>query len=280
MLYTKAMPRPGNFGGYTIVEVLIVLAITGVIFAAGVTLFRGQSQATAFEQGVQDAASEINARIKAVGSSLFFNDRSYGCNVDPNTRRAQLSTTTTTTGNQACLTLGKAFEVVTGSSDLYIYTVLGNRLKYSSSATEGPATSLAEARPTTASDPGTDLTQKYVFGNGVQVLSSQAVSRTNQNLQTSLMGYYIDFAGNASSGQNGGLAAVAEAYDYQPAGFDPANHQAAVKKCVEGSSCPAPALSSHWKLCLASSNRRRTAELVIANAATGLTIDVRFVSCG
>ena len=59
-----------RWGGYTVIEVLIVLAISGVIFVSGVVMFSGQSNSTAFEQSMQDTNSEIATRIRGVVASI------------------------------------------------------------------------------------------------------------------------------------------------------------------------------------------------------------------
>ena len=122
------MKRPA--GAYTIIEVMIVLAISGTLLLSAIGLFRGQRGETAFDQAVHDASSEISTRVKEVGSTSLPNGADFGCTLD-GSQHAVLSSGGSPPGqgsNDQCVVLGKAFEAAAGSSDIYIYTVLGRRV--------------------------------------------------------------------------------------------------------------------------------------------------------
>jgi len=261
--------------GYSIVEVMIVLGISGIIFVSGWALFAGQSAETGFNQAVQDLASEISFRTKEVSASTLFNAQGYSCNVNGNPPRATLSAGSgSQTGNQDCLVLGKAFEVLSGSSDIYIHTVLGNRLNYVSGVSVGPSGSLGEANPTTATVADGDLTYGYKLSSSTKILSSKTTIGSGETA-SSLVGYYIDFNGESGNNQNGSQSFSPWSYNYQAAAHDPN----AVKACIEGSGCTAPSSLSLWRLCVASPEGSRTAELNVSNSSAGVTTAIKFASC-
>ncbi len=282
-----AQSRPASrksSAAYTIIEVMIVLSISAVLFVSATSLFAGQNQRTSFEQSVQDASSEISTRIKDVGSSQLLNDRGLKCQSTGSPKRASLSTGgTTDVGNAECLVIGTAVEALTGSNNLYFYTVLGNRLNYNVGGTAlGLATSLAEAKPTpavsTPPNPQLDLIIKYKFNGDVKVKSSNAVTGANLVIPSSLLGFYINFVGEGSS-QNA-YQGVAESF-YE--GLPDVNHDPTeVKKCIEQitaacSSSPKPA--AKWSLCLENNKGDRRAQIDITSLPAGVTADVKFVNC-
>lgn len=262
--------------GYTIVEIMIVLGISGVIFVSGWALFAGQGAETGFNQAMSDVASEITTRAKEVASSSLANYQGYSCSLAGSPPRTVLSPSSgsSTTGNQDCLALGKAFEAIPGTADIYIYGILGNRQFYINGVPSGLPTNLSQANPTTASAAGTDLTDNYKLGAGAQIVSSKVSSGATEST-SSLIGFYLGFNGEDSADQSGSLSVAPVSYNFQPSAHD----TAAAKACIEGSTCAAPSQINHWKVCFKSSDSRQTAELDVAITAAGTTTNVKYESC-
>ena len=262
--------------GYTVIEVLIVLAISGVIFVSGVVMFSGQSNSTAFEQSMQDTNSEIATRIRGVGSSQFFNTEGYTCIVSGNPARAILTPSGGGTGQQDCLVVGTAVEVPTGASNLYFYEVLGNRQVYGPGNNPlGPSTSLAEANPTPAVAEGTDLTFSFKLASDVKIISSNIEAIDGSSLASNLVSFYIDFSGEAPTTGSGVQTSVAKAYNYESAGHDTSG----VKNCIEGTGCQAPTDSKVWRICFESPSGNRRAQIDITSQPTGVTTELKFINC-
>ncbi len=265
-------------GGYTIIEIMIVLAITGVIFVSAIALFNGQGAETSFNQAVSDLSSELSTQAKSVSASQFYGAQGYGCMItftgNPPSPRATLNGSGSGGTNQDCLSIGKAFEAISSTNDIFIYNVLGNRLTYSSGTPVGPASSLAEANPTIAVVSGADLSTDYKLGGGLKIISSSVTDSAGQLSPSSLIGYYVDFNGGSSASQSGAVL-TAKAYNLGAG----SHNLAAAKACVEGSGCSAPSDISLWQLCLESSDAKRRALLVISNSAAGVTTNLKFESC-
>lgn len=106
--------------GYTIIEVMIVLAISGVMFSIAATFIGGKSEATAFTEGVNGLASQIQNTIQQVTNGQY-SDIPLDCNLvsaGPPASIAFFVGTNTQGTNAGCVFLGKIF-AFTGSSPYY-----------------------------------------------------------------------------------------------------------------------------------------------------------------
>src|SRR5215467_6715500 len=100
-----------RLGGYTIVEVLIVLAVTGIMLASALALvgsLRGESD---FSQAMFDIKSKIDSEITSVNNSTFPDEDKYNCQKS-GSNRPQLSVPAGGTHESGtsgdCVFLGKA----------------------------------------------------------------------------------------------------------------------------------------------------------------------------
>lgn len=266
----------GLAGGYSIVEIMIVLAISGVIFISGMALFSGQGTEVNFNQGVSDLASELSTQARNVSASQFYGAQGYTCTASGNPPRATLSSAAGPSGatNQDCLSIGRAFEAIAGTNAIFIYNVLGNRLTYSGGVPLGPASSLGEANPTIATVAGADLSNDYKLGGGLKIISSKVTNLAGQLSPSSLVGYYVDFNGETGNSQSSAVL-TAKAYNLGATSHD----VSIAKACVEGSGCTAPSDISLWQLCLESSDAKRRVLLVVNNSTAGVTTNSKFESC-
>lgn len=262
--------------GYSIIEIMIVLAITGVIFISALALFSGQGAEVNFNQGVSDLASELSTQASSVSASQFYSAGGYKCTVGGNPPRATLSASAGSSGgtNQDCISIGRAFEAIADTNDIFIYNVLGNRQTYSGGIPLGPAGSLAEANPTIATASGADFSVDYKLAGGLKIISSKVADLAGTLSPSSLVSYYLDFNGETGSSQSSAVL-TAKAYN-----LSTSTHNVSVAKaCVEGTGCSAPMDISSWQICLESSDAKRRALLVVSNSAAGVTTNPKFESC-
>jgi len=128
--------------GYTIIEVLIVLAVSGVLFGVAATAVSGKQQKTAFRTGVYEMAARVQGIIDDVTNGKY-SDIPLTCTGNPPTITTAASDQQGK--NRGCVFLGKAvFFPATAKSTYQVYSVAGNRLNGSGK----PATTIAEAQPT------------------------------------------------------------------------------------------------------------------------------------
>lgn len=96
--------------GFTVVEVMIVLAITGALFISAATMISGRTAKTQFEQSINQMTGQIRQQINDVSSGYYPNSNNFVC--EPNAaKNAVTITAASTTDNQGtntgCVFLGK-----------------------------------------------------------------------------------------------------------------------------------------------------------------------------
>lgn len=139
--------------GYTIVEVMIVLAVSGMMFLIAANFISGKQEATSFPQGVNELASSIQNTIAQVSDGQY-SDLDLVCNFSYDQLAPQNSHITTlklstvyhtTTNNSAndlqgqnyeCIFLGKVLEfdasdtAVSAIQQYQTFTLAGGRLDF------------------------------------------------------------------------------------------------------------------------------------------------------
>ncbi len=147
-------------GGYTIVEVMIVLAVSSAILVGVLTSVSGQQHKTEFSQAINDIDAKIRQVISNVGNGYYENSGNFSCSA-PGNAGPQLTPGTNNQGaNQDCIFIGRAMQFAVGgdASAYNIYNVIGQRQK---NATDN-ATTLAETKPIAMAPPNTGATQDMV----------------------------------------------------------------------------------------------------------------------
>lgn len=116
--------------GYTIVEVMIVLAVSGVMFLIAMTFISGKQEKTAFMEGVNDTASNIQDIIEQVNDGKY-SDIPIACTTSSG--QPQITTTATTKQGQnpPCVFFGKFVQFgIHGqpASNYEVFSMAANRL--------------------------------------------------------------------------------------------------------------------------------------------------------
>lgn len=116
--------------GFTVVETMIVLAITGLLFASAVILINGRQRKTEFAVGVRQIQQSFQQIVNETESGYFPGNANFSCNINPS---GGLSITTSGAREQGsngdCIFVGKTI-VVSGvhNDSLRVYTMAGRRL--------------------------------------------------------------------------------------------------------------------------------------------------------
>lgn len=168
--YPKKWGSWGNLGGYTLIEALIVVAVSSTIFIGITTFFAGSRENVDFNQAKTDIDTKLKAYVNEVSTGVFAGSTSHSCaaTASGGKQRPLLTAVSGATPGTSddCVYLGKAVLAYPGATDLYIYDILGLRNKYSGSADTGqPARSFADANPEPAGEntgPGAG-TFNYLF---------------------------------------------------------------------------------------------------------------------
>jgi Tfp pilus assembly protein PilE len=211
-----------NAAGYTLLEVMLFMAISAVFFAITMVVIQGQGARTEFVAGMNDVESKMQQWVDQARNGYTSNPSSgsaaagnYNCTLDGSSNPQLQATGPLVSGNATgtnvdCIFLGKAImvndETGSGPRDLndkiYAYTVLGRRT-YNDGASQVNVNNLKNANPTAAVFDGdgsgspTDnltkdinLTESYRIPNGIRVKhvwSSATPDQTN-----GLVGFFID----------------------------------------------------------------------------------------
>jgi len=262
-------------GGYTIIEVLIVLAVSGAILASSIAIFSGQRAATQFSQSVFDIQSKFQSYSTQVSSASIPSGYTCSLNLDSNTGNnypaltLNASQSSDSTSNQDCIYLGKAIQVIPGSDTIYVYPVLGTRTIWNGTTDTGnfPGTP-DQANPEPALDTNGNyvLSEPYTLLSGTTVVSAKV---SGSSTERDLLMFYSNLQDTNTSGNE----ATAYTRDYTFSQADVAS--ARLRSCIQDGTCgssPAVKLgSATWQLCVVSSDGSRKSQLNIQNSPTGFT---------
>jgi len=135
-------------GGFTIVEVMIVLAVTGVMFVAAAILINGRQNKTEFTTGINDLQQQLQQIANETASGYYPNNNNFVCNGS-----AAGPVTFTAGGNKqgtngGCIFMGKALQfglgAGTAASGIGILPIVGNQYQANSTT---PILTVAQTRP-------------------------------------------------------------------------------------------------------------------------------------
>ncbi len=113
--------------GFTIVETMIFLAITGAAFFMAVTILGSQQRSTQFSQAVSDFESSLNDISNDTETGVFTDIRNVKCNASSKNNTGVITFTvvedTEPGENNDCIFVGSVVQLVDNKSDDSDYTV-------------------------------------------------------------------------------------------------------------------------------------------------------------
>lgn len=172
--------------GFTTVEVLIVLAVTGILFVSAATLIGGKQSQAAFQQGVQQLQSQMQQVMNDVSSGFYPSRANFTCkNLGGTLDLSGGSTDQGTNGD--CIFLGKVVQFGSGvagtePSKFATFSLAGLR----NDASGNPITTLAATSPTvitsatttTQLEGGLSVDSMWYDGNRAQSIAAVAFVST------------------------------------------------------------------------------------------------------
>lgn len=250
--------------GYTIVEVLLVLAISTTLLFAAITVFKGQQSETQFTQAVQDLNSKIINITDQVAAGTFPDSEQYSCTPGAGGPPSLSAAASGGAGTrESCLFLGRAIQVgISDHSILNIYTIVGNRNNISGQT----ATSINDAIPTAASitSGGSEqfvMNDTYTLGGGAKV---SAVTKNGLGTPLIMAGFYTSL--------NGTTASSSGSLQLDLIGYPLANENTLpVKACIKGPPACAPQALKKWDLCVQNAAGDHTTLISVISNASGVT---------
>jgi hypothetical protein len=231
------MRRP--LGGYTLIEVIIFLAVSTAILAMSIVVVRGQEAHAEFSTSANEVNSKFLQWIDQVDNGYSGStaanqlaSSNYNCDLSQyGDGVARPVLTYPTFGpangrgkNADCIFLGKAIQVNaddTYSNQITVYNILGRRID----ETGDNVFNIPDANPVAASFPQTglgdriDLTETYKIPNGARVLSVANTNKNDQNIcgvnptgTSQIGGFYTNFNLPKVNSANGSLSIIAIQY--------------------------------------------------------------------
>jgi len=277
--------------GYTIVEVLIVLAISTSLLFAAIAVFRGQQEESEFIQAVQDLNSKIINYSSQISAGTFPNSENYSCSPG-GAAPPTLSTAGANKelgGRDGCLFLGRAIQVIENSSDIYVYTVIGNVANSSNQINTDIASSLPE--PTYRTDCASSfknptcwvLTDKYTINSNATVTKAwiNGVAKTQPWY---MAGIYSSLDANSDSSAgtiNLNFYGYNLVGDVIPSSWGAGN----IKDCIEATASTIKSCNTltkqidTWNICVKDANANHTFLLSIFRSTSGLSTKLTDNGC-
>lgn len=196
----KVGGRTRHKKGFTIVETLIVLAVTGLLFASAVILISGRQNKTEFSTGSRQIQSRFQQVIDDIANGYYPSNNSLKCINAAGTPTVSNASTPEGTNDQ-CMFLGKAIQFgIKGSSpasstpdqsSFQIYSVVGVRENSSGDL----VTTIKEANPRLVNLAGLFETETMPYGMTIGWVKNNGTDIGAVGFLSSIG--YIDAAGVA-----------------------------------------------------------------------------------
>jgi len=162
------MKKGLNTQGFTIVEVMIVLAVTGALLIMALVLISGQQGKTQFSQSINDIQAQINDVVNNVATGYYANNGNVSCTSTGGVPQPTVGAAGEGQ-NTGCVFLGRAIQFdVGGDKTAYnIYDIVGTQKTASGNY---PANKV-EAAPVVLAPPSStaDTTSKLNLLYGLEV---------------------------------------------------------------------------------------------------------------
>jgi hypothetical protein len=166
----------GTHQGYTILEVLIFIAVSALIFVAAIVAIGGRQNQVQFAQGVREFEAKIQDTLNDVTTGYFASNPTIKCQIVGGNVSFDFTSTNVEKlgGNNSCLFVGKVMQVLpagaNGDVTLVIYNLAGKR--YLDTANSVIADTITEVGPkmvSTTTVGEVDSAEEYVTRFGIKI---------------------------------------------------------------------------------------------------------------
>jgi type II secretory pathway pseudopilin PulG len=198
--------------GYTIVEVMVFLAVSGLMFVLAASFINGKQAQAEFVQSMNDANQQIQTIINQVSNGDYPSEDNFKCSADPSGGVPIIDTSVSNYQgtNQGCIFMGKVIQFGNTSSGAgyQVLTVAGRQ--YAPDGTRQTlVTKFSEAQPIAVTNPS--LTQQKTLTWGSTFTSVTDLSHAGHptcNLDTNAIGLFGGFGSYANSILQSGAQSV------------------------------------------------------------------------
>ncbi len=187
-----------NPRGYTIIEVLIFMAVSGFMFAIAASFISGKQSKSEFKQGMSAINSDIQAVINDVGNGFYPSNSDFSCTAGPTGEPVITPNPSNEQGtNKDCVFGGKVIQFGTHGTNYTgykVYSIAERQFAPDGSANPLP-TKFSEAKPVIV--PGT--IDKKVLEWGMKVCRVDKIDAAGAATTINSIGFFQSF-GSYSSG--------------------------------------------------------------------------------
>ncbi len=219
------MNRGLNPQAFTIVEVMIFLAVSALMMVAAFAMFSGQTQKTQFTQAINDIQAQLNDVINNVSTGYYSNTNNFQCRAPIAAESGPQITALANANNQGtnggCVYIGRAVHFnVGGNKKLYnTYNLVG--LQYVTGSTSTIPISLTQSFPVAIAPSASAAHLSVPPGQVSQTLSYglQAIAMhfNGTSNSTAALAIISSFGQNDSTGKLASGSKVASLYAINPA---------------------------------------------------------------
>jgi type II secretory pathway pseudopilin PulG len=270
-----------SLGGYTLIEALMVVAITSTIFIGITTLFSGSRETVDFNQAKVDIDTKMKSYANQVSTGTFAGSTTHRCSLAADSSGNQRTILTfvaagvTPGASDKCIYLGKAILTYPGATKLYIYDVLGLRNKHNGAVDSAqPARSYEDSNPEPAGESGGAGGFSYLF---VEEYDLPADLRVNYAQANGTTAHILKIYSNLNSSNNSSRGVSVFANQFTATVSDVSSSR--LRDCIHGlPGGPCANVigleSAGWDLCVQNSNDTKRAKINIKPTATGVVTKV------
>jgi Tfp pilus assembly protein PilE len=289
--------------GYTIIEVMIFLAVSGALFGAAMSLVSGQQERVRFSQGMRDIDSKIQDVINDVSTGYFPTSKNIKCTNNNASQQLVIAAAAPAAANgdvgqnKDCILLGKVLHFSPGNKKelMNIYSVVGLRGGNSQAYAGGETfvqqiEKLRDAKPTALIN-GYDATELVELKWGIR-LKSVVTGSTAVGVYTSLGGAELTGTDESSvSKENVSYrlksgSQIVQAIDFRDragpppfAGPSLATTASQMADIISTQRAYEYGLITPYSLCFESSDGKQQAKLTIGQNGRAISTKLEFVLC-
>lgn len=178
----------GRKQGYTIVEVLVVLAVTGALLGSAFYFMNGRSRRLAFENDITAFRTKLDDTINNVATGYYSRNANFSCSSSDTGPSINSSGSNARGTNQDCQYIGRGIHFNTGWDYYYIHNIIGLR-----KSSTGLAQDLSQVKPKVLSvsasyTSSVETAEKVDFFN-TTLVKTKTYNSSGEYLSTSRRGF-------------------------------------------------------------------------------------------
>ncbi len=150
--------------GFTIVETMIVLAVSGGLFVIAALYINGRQAKTEFQVGIRDAQTKIQQVINEVNSG-YYPSSTFSCTGSTVSNLTLGAFGTGQGQHDNCIFVGKT--VVMSGSTIYVFPLAGNRALNKQDVENPIEAHVTAIAPSTANPDAPNIVETYTLPNGL-----------------------------------------------------------------------------------------------------------------